>query len=171
MPDTNSVSEDLDAVLRKYGKIWIWSILSAAVAAFSVRSISSLLQVSSLLNYGGNPRIQFPAVPMIVFALIQMGATLLSVYCLLQFLRYHLLPILFPPAPGAPTGTYTLAGSPAAGPPSAEASTVEAAPAEAIPDGAVLLHRAFVGVVIGVAADVAAGLGGVLMSVGRSVFS
>ena len=171
MPDTNSVPENLDSVLRKYGKIWIWSILSAAIAAFSVRSISGLLQVSSLLNYSGNPRIQYPAAPMIVFALIQTGATLFSVYCLLQFLRYHVLPILFPPAPAAAAEAYTLTGSSAAGPPGAEASTVEAAPAEAVPDGGVLLYRAFAAVVIALAADVAAGVGGALMSLGRSLFS
>jgi hypothetical protein len=45
------------------------------------------------------------------------------------------------------------------------------APAEAISDGSALLYRAFAGAVIGVAADVAAVLGGALMSLGRSLFS
>lgn len=171
MPDINSLPENLDSVLRKYGKIWIWSVLSAAIAAFSVRSMNGLVQVSSLLGFGRNQPIQFPAVPMVLFALIQTGATLFSVYCLLQFLRYHLLPILFPPAPAAAAEAYTLTGSSADGPSGDEASTVEAAPAEAIPDGGVLLYRAFAAVVIGIAADVAADVGGALMTLGRSLFS
>jgi hypothetical protein len=171
VPDTNSLPENLDSVLRKYGKIWIWSILSAAIAAFSVRSASGLIQVSNMLTFGGNQRIQYPAVPMVAFVLIQTGASLFSVYCLLQFLRYHVLPILFPPAPAAAAEAYTLTGTPEAGPSGDEASTGEAAPAAAVPDGGALLYRAFAAVVIAVAADVAAGVGGALMTLGRNLFS
>jgi hypothetical protein len=49
MPE-NTLPENLDAVLRKYGKIWIWSILSAAVAALSVRLLSS----AGILTFQGS---------------------------------------------------------------------------------------------------------------------
>jgi hypothetical protein len=146
MSDTNSVPENLDAVLRKYGKIWIWSILSAAVAALSVRVLnnSSILTFQGITGSMGGMR--SPWTPLVMlWAFVPSLGTLAAVYFLLQFLRYHLLPILFPPAtvPAVePTQDFTLTGAPA--------GTSEPAPtAEAVPDGGQLLLNAFAAIAIG----------------------
>lgn len=62
MPDPDQFPDALDSILKKYGKIWIWSILSAAVAALSVRSVNALNMVQlPLLNARGAP--PFPPFP------------------------------------------------------------------------------------------------------------
>src|ERR1035438_6067704 len=98
MPDTNSLPDSLDAVLRKYGKIWIWSILSAAVAALSVRyfAISSILTLPNLAGFAGNARNNPWSSLVLLWAFLPSLGTLVSVYFLLGFLRHHILPILFP---------------------------------------------------------------------------
>jgi len=50
VPDLSALPDTLDSVLRKYGKMWIWSILSVAVAALSARNITSLS------DYPRNPK-------------------------------------------------------------------------------------------------------------------
>src|ERR1019366_7449284 len=98
MPE-NTLPENLDAVLRKYGKIWIWSILSAAVAALSVRLVSSagiLTFQGSASPIPGNRNSPWSPLLMLVTFLPSLG-TVASVWFLLQFLRHHILPILFPP--------------------------------------------------------------------------
>ena len=146
MSDTNSVPENLDAVLRKYGKIWIWSILSTAVAALSVRAINN----SSIMMYQGitgtMAGMRSPWTPLVMlWAFVPSLGTLAAVYFLLQFLRYHILPILFPPSavPAVEAAQdFTLTGAPA--------GTSDPSPvAEAVPDGGQLLLNAFAAIVIG----------------------
>ena len=127
MSDPNSVAENLDAVLRKYGKIWIWSILSAAVAALSVRVLnnSSILTFQGITGSMGGMR--SPWTPLVMlWAFVPSLGTLAAVYFLLQFLRYHVLPILFPPPEP---------------------------PARAVPDGGQLLLNAFAALTIGMALE------------------
>ena len=151
MLDPDQFPEALDSILKKYGKIWIWSILSAAVAALSVRSVNALnMVVLPLLNARGVP--PFPpfssaersAAPEYFFfslgVLLPSAATLASVWYLLQFLRHHILPILFAAPPSPEPGLYT---DDELGPP---------------PDGARLLYRAFGAVVIAMASELATAL-------------
>ena len=150
-----AISPALDAVLRKYGKIWIWSILSAAIAAFSLRSLTSIFQASALFTLPGNIRGQFTsgAVFVLLVTLIPSIAALFSVYYLLQSLRYDVLPILFPSRPTAPG--YTLTGE----------SAEENAPSEREenPGGPQLLYRAFQATVIAIALEGAAAVIAALM--------
>ena len=149
MSDTNSVPENLDAVLRKYGKIWIWSILSAAVAALSVRVLnnSSILTFQGITGaMAGMGGMRNPWTPLVMlWAFVPSLGTLAAVYFLLQFLRYHILPILFPPSavPAVEAAQdFTLTGAPA--------GTSDPSPvAEAVPDGGQLLLNAFAAIVIG----------------------
>lgn len=111
----NTLPENLDAVLRKYAKIWIWSILSAAVAALSVRTLGniSILAFQGMAGAMGGPRINRWALLLMFWAFIPPLGTLAAVYFLLQFLRHHILPILFPtPLVAAPaqTESFTLTG-------------------------------------------------------------
>jgi len=72
--------------------------------------------------------------------LLPSAATLVSVWYLLQFLRHHILPILFAAPPSPEPGLYT---DDELGPP---------------PDGARLLYRAFGAVVIAMASELATAL-------------
>lgn len=151
MPDPEQFPDAFDSILKKYGKIWIWSIFSAAVAALSVRSVNALNMVQlPLLNARGAP--PFPPFPSSALSaapahfffslgvLLPSAATLVSVWYLFQFLRHHILPILFA-APASPEpGLYT---DDELGPP---------------PDGARLLYRAFGAVVIAIASELATAL-------------
>ena len=146
MPDPNSLPDNLDLVLRKYGKIWIWSILSAAVAALSFRALASgsVLQLSAFNTYGAHSQISAAFAFLTLATVAPAIATLVSVCYLLLFLRHHILPILFPAAPTSPT-----------------APTPEPVPESytaAAPDGAQLLYRAFAAVVVAMALEIAIGL-------------
>jgi membrane protein required for beta-lactamase induction len=83
--------EGLDEVLRKYGKVWIWSILCATVAALSYR-FGSAFAVQTW--HYKTPSLLTTA---IVMRILLAGpiAMLVSLYCLLRFLRRQLLPIFF----------------------------------------------------------------------------
>ena len=134
MLDPDQFPDALDSILKKYGKIWIWSILSAAVAALSVRSVNALNMVQLPLL---NAREYFF---FSLGVLLPSAATLVSVWYLLQFLRHHILPILFATPPSPEPGLYT---DDELGPP---------------PDGARLLYRAFGAVVIAMASELATAL-------------
>ena len=162
MADTNSAPQVLDVVLRKYGKIWIWSILSAAVAAFSVRSLSGggIIQLSAITSFGGNLRANSSSAVLTLLVLIPSVCTLVSVYCLLEFLRYHILPILFPETPAAPepvpdlqpeSQSFTLTGEPIVDYAATRPAPLEASSAP--PDGAQLLYRAFAAIVVAMALE------------------
>jgi hypothetical protein len=157
MPDTDSVAENLDAVLRKYGKIWIWSILSAAVAALSMRAFTgaSILTFQAFQN---GPRNSPWSALVMLWTFVPSLGTLAAVYFLLQFLRYHLLPILFPAPPGAEAGQesedFTLTGAPAG-------NGAHEVLAVSVPDGGQLLLNAFAAVAIGMALEAV----GVLVSI------
>jgi hypothetical protein len=159
MPE-NTLPENLDAVLRKYGKIWIWSILSAAVAALSVRTLgtTSILAFQGLAGAMGGPRINLWTPLLMFWAFVPSLGTLAAVYFLLQFLRYHLLPILFPPPPvaaPAQTESFTLTG--------ASAETASAAAAEeAVPNGANLLYAAFASIVVALALEAVGALASIV---------
>ena len=124
MSNTNSLADNLDSVLRKYGKIWIWSILSAAVAALSLRyfAVGNILQLPALSGFATSPRATHWSIFWGLLAFVPSLGTLASVYYLFQFLRYHILPILFPErraSLGAPTPEsapvsqgFTLTGAP-----------------------------------------------------------
>jgi len=160
MPE-NALPENLDAVLRKYGKIWIWSILSAAVAALSVRTLSntSILAFQSMAGAIGGPR-NNPWTPLVMFwAFVPSLGTLAAVYFLLQFLRHHILPILFPPTTPAapvPAETSTLTGA------SAEAVSAPAVEAQPVPNGANLLYGAFASIVLALALEALGVLGSIV---------
>ncbi len=138
MPDDNSLPDSLDSVLRKYGKIWIWSILSAAVAALSVRAVSNLgvMQTYALGNYGGRLQMGGSLFFYSVAVLVPSIGTLASVWYLLLFLRHHIVPILFPEWSSAEGAS--------------DVDTIPPAP----PDGGRLLYRAFGAVVFAMASEV-----------------
>ncbi len=140
MPDANSLPDSLDAVLRKYGKIWIWSILSAAVAALSVRTVSNLSVVQSYTLNVGRAQMAGSITIFSLAVIIPSIAVLASVWYLLLFLRHHVAPILFPDS-SAPEGA-------------SDVDTIPPAP----PEGGRLLYRAFAAVVIAMAAEVAMAL-------------
>ena len=140
MPDANSVPETLDSVLRKYGKIWIWSILSAAVAALSTRSLSSVsFAASSLANFPVRSQFTSSFLFLSLTAIVPSTCTLVAVWYLLLFLRHHIVPILFPPS-------------------SHEEATEAAALSVSRSDGGRLLWHAFAAVVLALAADIAIAL-------------
>ncbi len=143
MPDADSLPDRLDLVLRKYGKLWIWSILSAAVAALSMRSLAtgSILQMNAFNAYGAHAH-DAAAFAFLALATVAPAiATLVSVCYLLLFLRHHILPILFPPPPAEPF--------------------LDIAP-DAIPDGARLLYRAFAAVVVAMGLEIAISLASII---------
>jgi len=98
MPEPTPLADNLDAILRKYGKIWIWSILAAAVAALSTRSVTtlSMMQINQFTNFPGQPRLAYAFVFLSLATIVPTVATLASVWFLLLFLKRHILPILFP---------------------------------------------------------------------------
>jgi hypothetical protein len=124
--------------VRKYGKIWIWSILSTAVAALSMRFFNNagLLTVQGLAGSIGSIRNSPWAALLMLRTFIQSLGTLAAVYYLLQFLRYHILPILFPP-PQAPVPAQTAGSFPLTGDSAGPARAVGA-----VPNGANLLSGA-----------------------------
>jgi hypothetical protein len=150
MPDAEpSLPLTLDSVLRKYGKIWIWSILSAAIAALSMRTMGAVLQIFTVnMQFNGRNGFGFPTGFMLL-GLLPSTAEVFALYYLLQFLRHHLLPILFPRHAATDPG-FTLTGAPAG-------AVVLAEPQEdtGIPDGASILFRAFAATVIAVGLEVA----------------
>ncbi len=139
MPDANSVPDTLDAVLRKYGKIWIWSILSAAVAALATRSISGATLTATAVSFNTRPPFGFALLLLSLAAIVSSVCTLAAVYNLLLFLRHHIVPILFPLA-------------------SHEEATEAAALPASSSNGGRLLWHAFAAVVLAVAAEVAIGV-------------
>jgi hypothetical protein len=144
VPDANSPPDNLDSVLRKYGKIWIWSILSSAVAALSVRSLSSATIQYGTLNNSGRGQMAAQLFFLTLSYLVPAVATAASVWYLFEFLRHHILPILFPPPP-----------------PTEMPAEVYSEPADP-PDGAALLTRAFACVLIAMAVEVAIALASVI---------
>lgn len=143
MPDADSLPDRLDSVLRKYGKIWIWSILSAAVAALSMRSLATagVLQMNAFNVYGGHSQTNASFIFLWLVTIAPAIATLVSVCYLLLFLRHHILPILFPPPPAEPF--------------------LDIAP-DTIPDGARLLYRAFAAVVVAMGLEIAISLASII---------
>jgi hypothetical protein len=143
VPDADSLPDRLDSVLRKYGKIWIWSILSAAVAALSMRSLATagVLQMNAFNVYGGHSQTNASFIFLWLVTIAPAIATLVSVCYLLLFLRHHILPILFPPPPAEPF--------------------LDIAP-DTIPDGARLLYRAFAAVVVAMGLEIAISLASII---------
>jgi hypothetical protein len=140
VPDANPVPDMLDFVLRKYGKIWIWSILSAAVAALSTRSFSGVtFAASSLANIGAHSQLASSLLFLSLTAIVPSTCTLVALWYLLLFLRHHIVPILFPPS-------------------SDEEAPEAAALSVSQSDGGRLLWLAFAAVVFALGADVAIAL-------------
>jgi hypothetical protein len=140
VPDANPVPDTLDAVLRKYGKIWIWSILSAALAALSTRTLSGVtFAASSLGNFGLRSQLNPSLLFLSLTTIVPSTCTLVAVWYLLLFLRHHIVPILFPPS-------------------SHEEAAGADAQSDSRSDGGRLLWHAFAAVVLGLAADVAIAL-------------
>jgi hypothetical protein len=140
VPDANPVPDTLDSVLRKYGKIWIWSILSAAVAALSTRGFSGVsFALSSLANSGVRSELTSSLLFLSLVAIVPSACTLVAVWYLLLFLRHHIVPVLFPPS-------------------SHEEATEADAPSVSWSDGGRLLWHAFAAVVLALAADLAVAL-------------
>jgi hypothetical protein len=135
VPDSDFLPETLDSVLRKYGKIWIWSILVAAAGGLTVRSLGNvgLIQWNAFPHGSSGTAAMYSFVALAV--VVPQLASVISVWYLLLFLRHHILPTLFPSAPTREPGIYT--------------DEELAVP----PDGAQLLYRAFCAVVIAVAAE------------------
>ena len=150
-------ADNLELVLRKYGKIWIWSILCTAAAGLSIRSIySGVALLPGIMGSIGGPMRTIPAIVSIysLLGLFSPAITVVAVYYLLQFLKWHLLPMLFPGlAPAEPSGepvtSFTLAGTPISLPGRESAMLPESK------DGAYLLQRAFGAVLVALAIDVA----------------
>lgn len=146
MLDPNPLPNTLDAILRKYGKIWIWSILAAAVAALSARSLAdlSIIQFNVFNGSGAHSQVAASFFFLSLMVVIPSLAILASVWCLLLFLRHHIVPILFP-----------------ASPPSESSNDPDVVPV-GVPDGPMLLYRAFAAVVIAIAADLVIALSSIL---------
>jgi hypothetical protein len=145
VPDADSLPDTLDSILLKYGKIWIWSILAAAVGGLSVRSVAGfgVIQFNAATAFGGRPQQAASFLFLSLAVVIPSAAILVSVWYLLLFLRYHILPILFPaPASTEPNGADI--------------------PPVNVPGGATLLYRAFGAVVIALAADLAIALSSII---------
>jgi hypothetical protein len=118
-------AESFDAVLRKYGKIWIWSILITAAFTYFMRSTAYggmlvLNMRDRALRY--DPALWVPAAA----TTIDCVATGLSLFWLFQFMVYEILPLFF----------------------SVEENSTA-------PGGAQLLHRAFGGMLVGLASQAA----------------
>ena len=146
MPE-NTLPENLDAVLGKYGKIWIWSILSAvSVRLLSTAGILTFQGFASPIS--GNRNSPWSPLLMLVTFLPSLGRVA-SVWFLLQFLRHHILPILFPPPTPATARTeaFTLIGAPAG----AESAPPPSSPS--VPDGGNLLYAAFASIVVALALE------------------
>ncbi len=137
MPDDPSLPETLDSVLKKYGKIWIWSILATAVAALSARSYGTASLQFANYNNPGRTQLGASYFFLALMAVAPWVATLVSVWYLFLFLRHHVLPILFPATPPTEPGVYADTGI---GEP---------------PDGARLLARAFAAVLASMALEIA----------------
>jgi hypothetical protein len=145
VPDPNPVPDTLDSVLRKYGKIWIWSILAATVAGLSPRLIAnfSVMQFNAFNGSGAHSQIAASFFFLSLAAVVPSLATLVSVWYLLLFLKNHIIPILFP------------------APPSTEPSSGADVPPD-VPGGPMLLYRAFAAVVIAIAADLVIALSSII---------
>lgn len=137
MSDANPVPDTLDSVLRKYARIWIWSILLAAVATLSTRSLSTV-SFNALANFGVRSRAS-ELLFLSLRAIVPSTCTLAAVWYLLLFLRHHIVPILFPPS-------------------SHEGETEGATLSVSRSDGGRLLWHAFALMVLAVAADIAIAL-------------
>jgi hypothetical protein len=147
------LADNLDLVLRKYGQIWIWSILCTATVAVSLRAFPPSFSVTANMNLGLiNRQVPLANYLAMLLALLSPAATLVAVYYLLQFLKWHLLPILFPSVPEVPgpppTESFTFTGTPVVG-------AMEASPAPTAPDGPYLLYRSFAALLAGLAAELA----------------
>jgi hypothetical protein len=96
----------------------------------------------------GNRNSPWSPLLMLVTLLPSLG-TVASVWFLLQFLRHHILPILFPPpAPAAArTEAFTLTGA------SAGAESAPAPSSPSVPDGGNLLYAAFASIVVALALE------------------
>jgi hypothetical protein len=122
MPES-TLAENLEAVLRRCGKIWIWSILSQFPA------------FQSMAGAIGGPRNNLWTPLAVFWAFVPSPGTLAAVYFLLQLLRHNILPILFPP------------------PAQTEAFVEPTAPAQTVPNGANLLYGAFASIVAALALE------------------
>ena len=97
---------DVDSVLRKYAKVWIWSVLITISAGLLYRvSANYGMWISNTQNSGSRPDIylRISAVATAIGAI----AVFLALYWLLKFLSDELLPIFFaydPPSRAAGSG-------------------------------------------------------------------
>jgi hypothetical protein len=84
--------ETFDSTLRKYARIWVWSILSsAAVAQVTMGTMGAFVRVNGRGSSAGVVNLFFA-----LLSFMSPAAALVSVYYLLRFLRGHVLPVLFP---------------------------------------------------------------------------
>ena len=118
-------ADRLDTVLKKYGKLWLWSILLTFAATFLLLSISSMSMLLMNNRSGGVFSDTVMWVPAIA-AGIEGLAIVLSIFWLFLFMIGELLPMFF---------------------------AVEQKPS--VTDGAQLLYRAFGSLLVGLAAQAA----------------
>ena len=90
------LAENLDAVLKKYGKIWIWSIFMgiAGMGLWSYHINSSWMLASNLRNLGGSISDLGVWAPMVA-SIVAPIAFFLALFWLFQFMLTELLPIFF----------------------------------------------------------------------------
>jgi len=119
------MSDSLDQILKKYGKIWVWSILLTLSAAELMRTMGSLnMAVFNLKSLPGL-RIDLGALVIPTIAgMVECIAVFLSLFWLFKFMLSEVLPIFFSDG-GESRGS----------------------------DGAELLYRAFGATLIGVGAQ------------------
>ncbi|WP_321474982.1 hypothetical protein [uncultured Paludibaculum sp.] len=92
-PVGDPIHSSLDYALKKYGKIWIWSILMTLSAAESLRVLSA---VSMVAVNPGRSALEFGMWVMAMAALVQSIAGFVALYWLYQFMRAEIVPMLFP---------------------------------------------------------------------------
>jgi hypothetical protein len=102
-PTPAPVTPDLDQVLRKYGKVWIWSILITASAAMFYREAANLSIVrgfpaQNMLGFPGAQVVRdYAEWVLVIGGLGSVAAAFAALFYLFQFLTGHLLPMFFSP--------------------------------------------------------------------------
>jgi hypothetical protein len=128
-PSQPTLSDTLDLILRKYGKVWIWSILLTINATYFLRLPTNIGVMSFNLRGPMNPNgSTTDPFALIVFAsgLVEAVAILFSFFWLFQFMVSDLFPIFFDVEGG-----------------------------QGIPNGARLLYRSFGAILVSLGSQVA----------------
>ncbi|QOY90740.1 hypothetical protein [Paludibaculum fermentans] len=93
--ESPSAAVTLDQVLKKYGKIWIWSILMTFSAAEFMRTLGGVNVLTYNIRNGQIGGIAGEAAIRCIYGGIECVACFLSLFWLFQFMVSEILPIFF----------------------------------------------------------------------------